>query len=104
MPTPPGITYWRKVTVVTPEGEREIWAPMTQPLASIEYNDGLSVMPDTDIKRLLTLLLREAERRAIALPSCADAPVDRSTAASLMQAAQTRLLEPGETVTIGPVP
>ena len=27
LPTPPGITYWRKVTVVTPQGERDVWSP-----------------------------------------------------------------------------
>jgi hypothetical protein len=65
MPMPPGITYWRKVTVTTPELEREVWTPTTQPLAAIDMHDGLSVLADEDISRLLQALLEEAAKRGL---------------------------------------
>lgn len=39
IPTPPGITYWTKVTVQTDDGEREIWTPRSKPAAVIEPGD-----------------------------------------------------------------
>ena len=87
--------------MATPEGEREVWTPTTQPLGSIDMNDGLAVLADADVERLLPALAREASRRNL-LSVGGHQPVDPfQTAASLLQAGQTRDLEPGETCTIG---
>ena len=68
MPTPPGTTYWRKVRVMTPEGEQEIWAPLTRPLAACETD-----LEDEDIQALLSQLHKIAAKRGIPIPTT-DAP------------------------------
>ena len=61
IPTPPSITYWTKVAVVTLEGEREVYAPTTRPLANVN----LHLFDDADIKALLDALAVEATRRCL---------------------------------------
>jgi hypothetical protein len=59
MPMPPGITYWRKVTVADPDGNpREIWSADTKPLAAIEGS-----LDDDDVLALLRRLGRIARGR-----------------------------------------
>jgi hypothetical protein len=63
IPTPPGVTYWRQVRVVTPEGEeRDVWAPRTRPLAACR-ND----LEDDDVRALLFALHTLARQRGINL-------------------------------------
>ena len=57
IPMPPGITHWETVVVQTAEGEREIFAPKTRPLAA--FNS----LEDVDIEALLKQLQAELERR-----------------------------------------
>jgi hypothetical protein len=71
IPTPPGITYWHKVVVVTPEGEKECWAPTTQPYPSVDLHE---FVEDGDIKALLRALAREANRRGL-FPADTLAPI-----------------------------
>jgi hypothetical protein len=103
IPMPPGVTYWRKVTVVTPEGEREILAPTTQPYPSLCLAD----FEDAEIVVLLRALAREANRRRL-FPADTLAAIGpllttgEETATSLLQARTVRKLEPGEGCTLGP--
>jgi hypothetical protein len=60
IPAPPGITYWRRMTVITPQGERKVYAPVTQPLASIATAE----LRDVDIAALIHVLQREQRVRA----------------------------------------
>jgi hypothetical protein len=55
----PGITYWRTVTVMTPQGERQVRTPVTRPLASVDFR----ALRDQDIAALLYVLQGEQERR-----------------------------------------
>ena len=59
IPMPPGVTYWREVTVVTPEGERTVWNPHTQPLAAVMAGK----LSAAEIVGLIQLLQHEQERR-----------------------------------------
>ena len=70
IPTPPGITYWRKVPIITADGQREpgvpptgpviMWQPKTRPLASCETD-----LEDDDIRALLRRLHEVARKRGI---------------------------------------
>jgi hypothetical protein len=93
IPAPPGITYWREVTVVTPQGERKIRAPVTQPLASIATSD----LRDADIAALIYVLQREQRVRA------GEESVVLGTSLSLQQInAVNRLPDADTGVYIGP--
>ena len=103
IPMPPGVTYWRKVAVVTPEGEREVLAPTTQPYPSLALAD----FEDAEVVVLLRALAREADRRRLFPPDTLAAigpllTAGEETAKSLLQARTVRKLEPGEGCTIGP--
>jgi hypothetical protein len=56
IPTPPGITYWYRVQV----GERTLWAPTTQPLASVKWGE----LREEDLRCLIEMAGRELECRA----------------------------------------
>jgi hypothetical protein len=60
IPAPPGITYWREVVVRTPEGDRKVWAPITQPAPGA----ALLNLTDVEIASLIEVLEREQDRRA----------------------------------------
>ncbi|OAI51860.1 hypothetical protein AYO44_16875 [Planctomycetaceae bacterium SCGC AG-212-F19] len=64
IPTPPGITYWEKVTIRTTDGERTLWQPKTRPAAAVEWNDA----EDTDVLAVLEATLQEARRRSLPMP------------------------------------
>src|SRR5690349_18679660 len=59
IPSPPGITYWRQVTVSTTDGDQKVWAPITQPAAATT----LLKLSDEEIASLLATLEHELERR-----------------------------------------
>ena len=59
VPAPPGITYWREITVTTPEGDRQVWAPITQPAPGA----ALLELSDAEITSLIEVLEHEQERR-----------------------------------------
>ena len=61
MSAPPGITYWRQVTVLTNDGEREIWAPKTRPLATC------SDLDDDEVLSEIRQLHRIARKRGLAV-------------------------------------
>ena len=65
-PRPPGITYARRVTVLTPEGDQEVWTSLTRPLATCETE-----LEDEDILALLCRLLQIAEQRGLDLGDAA---------------------------------
>lgn len=94
---PPGVTYWREVTVQTDEGEREVFAPVTRPLAVCE-----TALDDEEVRQLLRQLVRMAKARGIEIPD--DEPLDDPTSASLIQARDVREEPPHDSVTIGPKP
>ena len=79
IPMPPGITYWRYVTVLTDEGEREVWAPTTRPLATCGTD-----LEDEDVQSLIRQLRRIARQRG--LPVETEGEVVDETHASLLQA------------------
>ncbi len=79
MPYPPGITYWKTVVVQTTDGEREIFAPKTRPLAACSTD-----LEDDDILSLLFRLRKEAKRRGLSEDQPPPDPVE------------VRPLEPGE--------
>ena len=62
IPMPPGITYWRYVTVLTDEGEREVVAPTTRPLATCGTD-----LEDDEIHSLIRQLRRIARQRGLAI-------------------------------------
>jgi hypothetical protein len=66
IPMPPGITYWRRVTVVTPDGERQVWAPTARPLAACDNN-----LDDDDVRALLFALHKIAAKRGIDVATAA---------------------------------
>jgi hypothetical protein len=105
MPMPPGITYWRTVKVKTADGQViETAVPLTKLLPSLEVGE----LDNADIIALLRQLTRAAIARGLLTPGepVPVAPLDAAgpTVASLLQAASTRELEPGEGCTIGPAP
>lgn len=59
IPTPPGITYWRRVKVQTVAGERIIWQPTTRPLASVNWSE----LTEDDLATLAEHLESEKKRR-----------------------------------------
>lgn len=59
VPMPPGITYWREVTISTPEGPVQTWAPITQPAAGV----ALLQLTDAEIDSLIDNLTHELARR-----------------------------------------
>ena len=79
LPTPPGITYWRKVAVVTPQGERDVWSPKSRPLPSIEMH----ALDDGNLVNLIDALLAEARRRGISLPCSTAASTAKATPAPM---------------------
>jgi hypothetical protein len=102
---PPGITYWREVEVLTADGPRKILTPTTKPLPSLQVSD----LDDSDVIQLLRQLTRAAIARGLLKPGepVPVMPMEDAGAkatAELLQATQTRELEPGEGCTIGPVP
>jgi hypothetical protein len=60
IPAPPGITYWREITVTTLEGERQVWAPITQPAPGVALRE----LTNIEIASLIEVLEREQDRRA----------------------------------------
>ena len=77
IPAPPGITYWRQVTVLTNDGEKEIWTPTTRPLATC------GSLEDDELQSLIRQLHRIARKRGLAIET-ESGPID-DTAASLLQ-------------------
>jgi hypothetical protein len=56
---PPGVTFWRTVSVTTPEGPTTVLAPITKPAASVT----LPELTTGEIRGLIELLTHEQERR-----------------------------------------
>ena len=56
IPYPPGITYYEKVSVITPEGEQTIFVPKTRPLAACRDD-----LEDEDVVALLDQLEKIAK-------------------------------------------
>jgi hypothetical protein len=65
VPMPPGITYWRQITVTTPDGEQQVWAPITQPAPGA----ALLELSDAEIASLIENLEHEQKRRAGTRPT-----------------------------------
>ncbi len=63
IPSPPGITYYESIIIVTPEGERSIFVPKTRPLAAC--GDDLE---DEDVMALLERLEAMAKERGLLSP------------------------------------
>lgn len=61
IPIPPGITYWRPVTIETTNGPMQTTVPVTRPLASLPWQD----LEDADVVALLERLLGQAKLRGI---------------------------------------
>ncbi len=61
VPMPPGITYWRPVTIETANGPIETTVPVTRPLASLPWAD----LENADIVALIQRLLGQAKLRGI---------------------------------------
>lgn len=59
IPTPPGVTYWRRVTIRTVDGDRTFWQPTTRPLAAMAWGE----LTDADLDALREHLDREVRKR-----------------------------------------
>ena len=66
-PSPPGITYWRAVTVITDDGARELWTPKTRPLAVCSKD-----LEDDELQSLIRQLHRIAHTRGLATETESD--------------------------------
>lgn len=62
IPSPPGITYWRSVTVLTDEGEQEVLTPKTRPLATCANQ-----LEDDEVRSLIHQLHAIARERGLEL-------------------------------------
>jgi len=65
LPTPPGVTYWDRITVLLPDGTtKEILSPFTKPLAACQWN-----LDSDDIFALLAELVQLARMRDLDVES-----------------------------------
>jgi hypothetical protein len=94
-PMPPGITYWRRVTLRV-DRDAEVWQPLTRPLPACD-----NALEDDEVVTLIRQLHRVAYERGITIP---EPDTDNPTHASLLQAKHVQPAAPGEMVTIGPRP
>ena len=79
IPMPPGVTYYRKVTVLTDEGEQEVLVPETRPLAACS-----SHLEDEDVQSLIRQLCGIARQRGLRVET--EGEVSDEAYASLLQA------------------
>src|SRR5438105_4715765 len=61
IPAPPGVTYWRAVTIETADGPTRTAVPITRPLAALPWAE----LEDADVVALLERLLGQAKIRGI---------------------------------------